>query len=651
MKVLTPEISWHPGKDGEGKNDPILSLTFHPSGVLVTAGHDAIIRFWKIDLTLPPPKASSDATAETKAPEGPSILCAAELAGHVHAVNVVRFSPNFECLASAGDDGKAIIWYANRDLTSANWSWSDIKSHKELSSTALSGHGGDVTDVAWSPDGTRIVTASIDNSAIIWDVRTGKSIQILRDHNHYVQGVAWDVFDQFIATQSCDRTCRLYGHQKNKPICSTPGKTRCLQRAVMRHRKFENGAINKSGDAKASAVSNDPSKTEKPAPRSVHKKHLMFMDDTVPSFFRRPCFSPCGSMFFSPAGQFLSKKTERQMIKTTYMHLRNQWDRPAFHYPGYGEASLVVKCCPVLFQRAKRDGVDNIPGLDYRIVFAIATIDEVLIYDTQCYYPIMIVKNIHYATITDLAWACDGTMLAVSSQDGYCTFIHLIAGELGEPLPQAKVPEIMKRKIPRIFAAKVVGETKTESPTKPAVANATTPVMANATTPAMDNTTTPVTAVTSPPAESTMAVASPPATPTSKSAAQTSQKKRITPIFVGQVSAPKKRSSPDYGFGARPKRSRTGEIPVDTQADEDSDSDFDVENMVAESNSEDDSDAGEAAFGVSGPTESKQPEVVDVPPERKRITPMLVGALSLNTIPMKSTESGPAPAVNAAVQE
>ena len=43
-------------------------------------------------------------------------------------------------------------------------------------------------------------------------------MQIIRDHNHYVQGVAWDVFDQFIATQSCDRTCRLYGHYKNKPM-------------------------------------------------------------------------------------------------------------------------------------------------------------------------------------------------------------------------------------------------------------------------------------------------------------------------------------------------------------------------------------------------------------------------------------------------
>ena len=41
------------------------------------------------------------------------------------------------------------------------------------------------------------------------------------------------------------------------------------------------------------------------------------------------------------------------------------------------------------------------------------------------------------------------------------------------------------------------------------------------------------------------------------------------------------------GFGSRPKRQRTTEVPVDTQADEDSDSDFDVEEMDEESFSDD----------------------------------------------------------------
>ena len=37
----------------------------------------------------------------------------------------------------------------------------------------LSGHGGIVASAAYSPDGTRIVTASNDKTARIWDARTG----------------------------------------------------------------------------------------------------------------------------------------------------------------------------------------------------------------------------------------------------------------------------------------------------------------------------------------------------------------------------------------------------------------------------------------------------------------------------------------------
>ena len=64
----------------------------------------------------------------------------------------------------------------------------------------------------------------------------------------------------------------------------------------------------------------------------------------------------------------------------------------------------------------------------------------------------------------------------MSSQDGYCTFISLVAGELGEPLPQAEVPEIMKRTIPRVFAAKVAAETKTSSPRKNSPELTATPI-------------------------------------------------------------------------------------------------------------------------------------------------------------------------------
>jgi chromatin assembly factor 1 subunit B len=43
-------------------------------------------------------------------------------------------------------------------------------------------------------------------------------------------------------------------------------------------------------------------------------------------------------------------------------------------------------------------------SLNYRMVYAVATQDSVLLYDTQQKTPISIVSNLHCATFTDLAW-------------------------------------------------------------------------------------------------------------------------------------------------------------------------------------------------------------------------------------------------------
>lgn len=43
-------------------------------------------------------------------------------------------------------------------------------------------------------------------------------------------------------------------------------------------------------------------------------------------------------------------------------------------------------------------------ALPYRLVFAVATLDSLIIYDTQRCGPIVIFAGIHYAAITDIAW-------------------------------------------------------------------------------------------------------------------------------------------------------------------------------------------------------------------------------------------------------
>ena len=51
---------------------------------------------------------------------------------------------------------------------------------------ALGGHASPVTSAAFSPDGSRIVTASDDKTARIWDAASAKEIAVLRDRKSVV---------------------------------------------------------------------------------------------------------------------------------------------------------------------------------------------------------------------------------------------------------------------------------------------------------------------------------------------------------------------------------------------------------------------------------------------------------------------------------
>ena len=46
----------------------------------------------------------------------------------------------------------------------------------------LSGHEDRVDDAVFSPDGRRVITASRDNTARLWDAETGTALAVLRGH-------------------------------------------------------------------------------------------------------------------------------------------------------------------------------------------------------------------------------------------------------------------------------------------------------------------------------------------------------------------------------------------------------------------------------------------------------------------------------------
>uniref|UniRef100_A0A5B6ZEH2 CAF-1 p60 homolog n=1 Tax=Davidia involucrata TaxID=16924 RepID=A0A5B6ZEH2_DAVIN len=387
MRGGTVQINWHDTK-------PILSLDFHPpSGTLATGGADFDIKLWLIN---------SDEVQK----KVPTASYQNSLSYHGSAVNALRFSPSGDQLASGADGGELIIWKLHS--TDAGQTWKVLKT--------LSFHRKDVLDLQWSTDGAFLISGSVDNSCIIWDVNKGSVHQILDAHFHYVQGVAWDPLAKYVASLSSDRTCRIY---VKKPQTRTKGieKMSYICQHVI---------------AKVEPQTTDESKSA--------KNHL-FHDETLPSFFRRLAWSPDGSFLLVPAGSYKFSPAS-EPVNTAYVFSRKDLSRPALLLPGASKPVVAVRFCPMAFSLRGSNSAAFF-RLPYRLIFAVATLNSLYIYDTESVPPIAILAGLHYAAITDIAWSPNGKYLALSSQDGYCTLVEFEKDELGFPISLSEEKKVM----------------------------------------------------------------------------------------------------------------------------------------------------------------------------------------------------------------
>lgn len=255
----------------------------------------------------------------------------------------------------------------------------------------------DVYDLSWSPNSLNLISGSVDNTAMVWDVLKGKSLSILSDHKGFVQGVAWDPLNQYLATLSTDRYFRVFDINTKKVISRN---SKCLL----------------------------------PVPESspLHGKTVrLFHDDTLQTFFRRLAFSPDGQLIITPSGVAEIEGASKP-LNTTYIYSRFSLKQPAVILPSPDQYTVAVRCCPLLFELREHDeNNESVIPLPYRMVFAVATKSSVYLYDTQQKTPFGLISNIHYTRLTDLTWSSDGQILVVSSTDGFCSLILFSKDELG----------------------------------------------------------------------------------------------------------------------------------------------------------------------------------------------------------------------------
>lgn len=73
------------------------------------------------------------------------------------------------------------------------------------------GTAGDlVLDVKFSPDGSRIVAATVDSGVKIYDVADGNERLAINSHSDWVTCVAWSADGSSLVTGSRDKTCKLF---------------------------------------------------------------------------------------------------------------------------------------------------------------------------------------------------------------------------------------------------------------------------------------------------------------------------------------------------------------------------------------------------------------------------------------------------------
>jgi WD40 repeat protein len=115
--------------------------------------------------------------------------------GGYPAVMDLAFSPDGKLLATASDDQKVQIWNPN--------------SGKLLYTLEGGGH-----TVAFSPDGRLLASGDLSFDGInahVWDTRTGKQLQILKGHTEGSIDVAFSPDGRMLATGARDGTIRLWG--------------------------------------------------------------------------------------------------------------------------------------------------------------------------------------------------------------------------------------------------------------------------------------------------------------------------------------------------------------------------------------------------------------------------------------------------------
>jgi len=198
------------------------SARFNPDGqLLAVAGSMGLVKVFEVTTGLARPGftgMAGDVMSASFSPDG-NYLAAADTNGtirvwhtadgtvattiqHTGMVYSVRFDRTGDFLLAAGSDRQAILW---------DWQ------QKSVAMRYANVHTDHVRHAAFSPDGSRIVTASQDGTAQIWDRWTGEPIGDPLVHGDWVYQATFSPDGARILTAGYDKTARIWDAATGAP--------------------------------------------------------------------------------------------------------------------------------------------------------------------------------------------------------------------------------------------------------------------------------------------------------------------------------------------------------------------------------------------------------------------------------------------------
>jgi WD40 repeat protein len=196
----------------------VYAVAIDPEGERVVSGDDAgSVIPWDLGDTLSPGEpygSAGEGVSSGRSDEGelgdtvaPAASTETAEDGHLRYVNDVDFSPDGTRVASASGDGRGAIWDEDGNPT-----W-------------LIGHDDLVLGIDFSPDGRRVATASKDGTIRLWDAATGETAPPIEAHEGGVWDVAFSPRDDMLASVGEDEVVRLWDADSGESLGTLPRRS------------------------------------------------------------------------------------------------------------------------------------------------------------------------------------------------------------------------------------------------------------------------------------------------------------------------------------------------------------------------------------------------------------------------------------------